>query len=90
MRGFDYPRLLQSLLYFLATIILSFIAWQSAKWSTSIDALAQSVVSLNTRLEVMVSEVSHSSQSFSNTINDHEARIRINEKDIVQLKERKK
>lgn len=67
-----YTRLLQSFVSFLITILIAFIAWQSTKWSTSIESLSASVSGLNAKMEVMITEMSHSSQ----TLNDHEQRLR--------------
>lgn len=72
------------------SLVLTFIAWQSSRWSTSFDELSKSVVSLNTKIEVLVVQVSNSTNDFNNKLADHESRIRENERDIIQLKEHRK
>lgn len=80
MEGFNYTRLLQVFISFLITVLISFIAWQSTKWSTSIENLSKSVIEMNTRLQVLVSEVTIKNENTNIILKDHEGRIRILEK----------
>lgn len=69
---FDYSKALQSILSLAISILIGFIAWQSTKWSTSIDTLSQNVGELNSKIQVILTEMNYSSQISK----DHELRIR--------------
>jgi uncharacterized protein YoxC len=75
---------------FLITIILGFVAWQSRTWTSDIKSLSDSVTQLNSKMEVLVVQLTHSNEiskkteqrvdSLEKTVSDHETRIRIMEK----------
>jgi len=74
---------LEGLVALLMTIIMSFIAYQSSRWSGSIDTLTQSVAQLNTKMEVVVVELQHTNSNYnqlSADVKDHEKRIIVLEK----------
>jgi len=62
------------------TILMSFIAWQSSRWSSSIDALSKSVIELNTKMQVLVGEITIKNENVEHILSDHESRIRTLEK----------
>lgn len=73
-------KLLQSAVSILVSILITFIAWQSAKWSQNIESLTQSVIDLNLKMQVLVTEITLKNENTSNILRDHEGRIRHLEK----------
>lgn len=74
-----WTKTLERAVAFLMTLIMGFIAWESTKWSTSIETLSGNVASLNTKMEVVVTELSNSADQFNHLehrVEDHEIRIR--------------
>lgn len=80
---------LENFISFLMATIMAFLAWQSTKWTNNIETLSISVAQLNTKMEVVVNEISHTSQVFAEIkakdeeqdkqLADHEARLRVQE-----------
>lgn len=66
------------------TIIMAFIAYQSSRWSTSIDTLSKTVNSLNVKMEVVVNEIGHSAKNFI----EIKARDDKQDEEIGRLRER--
>jgi hypothetical protein len=80
-------KLFEKIIVGLLTLIMGIIAWQSSKWSETFESLTTNVAQLNTKMEVIVNEISHTAQKFGEIkskddeqdtkLADHETRIRI-------------
>lgn len=74
---------LERVISIMITIILGFVAWQSMQWTDNFKDLSQSVGELNTKMAVVVTELSHTNEKFAEqkaAIDDHENRLRRLEK----------
>lgn len=81
-----WAKTLEKIIAFLMTIIMAFIAWESTKWSTAIENLSGNVSALNTKMEVVITQLSDSNQQFQHLekrVDDHDVRLR-------KVEERKK
>ena len=82
-----WAKLLERMVMTLLTIIMGFIAWQSSNWSKNIESLSNNVAELNTKMQVIVTQMGTTNEKFltvykkdeeqDRMLVDHEARIRV-------------
>lgn len=86
----DWGRFLTSVIGFLLTIIMGFIAYQSRGWNDNIASMAQNVAELNLKMATVVESLANTKRDQSrieskmdataSVVVDHEARIRVLER----------